>query len=492
MKINKKTFIRKFHKIGLSILDPSLSSCGGNFEVPAFHYDILSALEGEVREQLICAPVQFAKSSIARIWSVYRLLSRQDRIVIYLSSTRARTRDHFKTMKRVIENQGMISLCERIHGVGRYEIIVDRELEIVIRFDDGYEASIRGTSAGMPLEGVNFLGSRPSLIVADDMEDFDQAKSVYRTNNLQEWLFMVLLERLPSPSEGRFRMINSNLSINSLTNKIITCRTASVPAPEFFDFDCRVYPALDENSKSIWESKFPTHIMLRERESRPLYFQSSRMCCPSDLTSTFVPLEYVLFYDHVDIDDIDYIYAHADTTHKADNIKKGDYYCLVSIGHNKKDNNLYVLDIILDRINVLEQAESIISILKKYGRFRDGGKLRKITFDEKANQGFGLVTRQMAREKYNIDRLPLEELRYSSDKVTHFEPHTQFFYKNKMEGENKIFLPKNSKFIKEAVHQLTSFPSGTHDDFIDGLSGCLDKFVNSKRGAVLSNLFMNA
>lgn len=93
-----------------------------------------------------------------------------------------------------------------------------------------------------------------------------------------------------------------------------------------------------------------------------------------------------------------------------------------------------------------EQARSVISLYSKYGK-----KIKKMTYDEKSNNGFGYWVKKLAREEYNVS-LPLEELKYPSDKVAHFEPHVPHF------RSNRVYLPSGHNMIKTAVDQLLAFP----------------------------------
>jgi len=97
--------------------------------------------------------------------------------------------------------------------------------------------------------------------------------------------------------------------------------------------------------------------------------------------------------------------------------------------------------------------------------------VRKFTFDEKANQGFGFWIKKLAKEEYNIS-LPIQELKYPNDKITHFEPHMPHFI------ANRIYLPSRHQQIQIATSQITSFPDKSiNDDFVDGMSGVLDNFT---------------
>jgi predicted phage terminase large subunit-like protein len=104
-----------------------------------------------------------------------------------------------------------------------------------------------------------------------------------------------------------------------------------------------------------------------------------------------------------------------------------------------------------------------------YEKFKS--KVKKFTYDEKANQGFWFWIKKLAKEEYNIS-LPIEELKYSSDKVTHFEPHLPHFI------ANRVFLPSNHTRLNLLTDQLLAFPTkGVHDDWVDMMSWLLDNFV---------------
>jgi predicted phage terminase large subunit-like protein len=158
------------------------------------------------------------------------------------------------------------------------------------------------------------------------------------------------------------------------------------------------------------------------------------------------------------------LYIHCDTTHTAKTTS--DYFCLVVLGQNKKDKMYYVLDFVLEKIDPEKQAKELIHYFLKHQR-----KVKKITFDEKSNNGFGYWVRKLAREEYNLS-LPLEELRFNNDKVNHFTPHYNHF------KAKRVLLPRNHPRISLAVDQLLAFPNkGSHDDFVDGISGVLDNFA---------------
>lgn len=171
------------------------------------------------------------------------------------------------------------------------------------------------------------------------------------------------------------------------------------------------------------------------------------------------------YYDHALLDDFDSVYIHADTTHTGKTTS--DYFACGVMWESKKDKCFYLLDFILEKMDVEQQARSAISL---YSKYRD--KVQKMTYDEKSNQWFWFWIKKLARDEYNLS-LPIEELKYPNDKVTHFEPHIPHF------KANRVYIPRNHIRTKTLTDQILAFPTKwVNDDAVDMISGCLDNFNN--------------
>jgi len=163
------------------------------------------------------------------------------------------------------------------------------------------------------------------------------------------------------------------------------------------------------------------------------------------------------------------VYMHADTTHTGKTTS--DYFALFAIGQCEKSKNFYLIDYILEKLTVEAQSKATIQF---YQKLRGKYSVGKLTYDEKANQGFGFWIKKLAREDYGIS-LPIQELRYPNDKMTHFEPHYAHFV------ANRVYFPNVHNKREELIGQVTSFPDeSVNDDAIDGLSGCLDNFMQAE------------
>ena len=224
-----------------------------------------------------------------------------------------------------------------------------------------------------------------------------------------------------------------------------------------YHFTCFDSPFWQKESLNKIQEQIPSYIWQQEYLAEFVDLYENSILSP----------EFIQYYDFIDLTDFEQVFIHADTTHTAKTTS--DYFALVVLGQNQKDKNFYVLDFVLEKIDPEKQARELIHYFQKYEK-----KVKKITFDEKANNGFGYWVRKLAKEEYNLS-LPLEELKYKGDKVNHFTPHFNHF------KAKRVILPKNNSKISLAVDQLLAFPNkSTNDDFVDGISGCLDNFLTEK------------
>lgn len=204
-----------------------------------------------------------------------------------------------------------------------------------------------------------------------------------------------------------------------------------------------------------WQS--PSYIWSQEYIAEFVDVYENSILTPDDIR----------YYDDFLLDDFDKLYMHADTTHTGKTTS--DYFALWILGESKRDKNFYLLDFVLKKCDVEEQARLSIGM---YSKFKN--KVDKFTYDEKANQWFWFWIRKLAREEYNLS-LPIEELKYPNDKVSHFTPHVPHF------RAKRVYLPRNKSMIHKAVDQLLAFPTkGVNDDIVDMVSGVLDNFKDTK------------
>jgi len=273
---NEINGIKDFHYLVLPLLRGDLDELD-SWSVPDFHWDLYFSFDKDIREQLTVAPVGFAKSTILKIWGVYQFLNCIDSYILYVSSSSSKADKQFESIIKVVKDNSM----RVIYG---YKVIKDNMTEIVIEFKNGKKQKFESIASGKDILGINYEGQRPTLILIDDIEEEEQARSIERTDKLMNWLLTSLISRLPSLTTGRVRMIGTVLSRDSLTNRILgksDIFNYSHNRNIFRDWNKNFNQAI-KNGQSIWEEMHPLAVLLKEKELKPQIFASNYMNEPLD------------------------------------------------------------------------------------------------------------------------------------------------------------------------------------------------------------------
>lgn len=337
----------------------------------------------------------------------------------------------------------------------------DLQKKSVSDFDTTNWVKVLATSLGQKLRGALSRNERPDMLVLDDIDVSDSVRNpetISKNYNKITWETFGAMTK-----EGKSQIYFLG---NTINKDWIVPRFREEKKD---DKNWKIFhQPLILNEEIQWDF-FTEDIIERIKSKEWLAFNQNYLLIPGDIYEDWLVKEdYLRFYEHINLDDFDELYAHADTTHTWK--KTSDYFCLMILWKSKKDNNFYVIDFILKKLDVEKQARNSIVMYSQYS-----SKIKKFTYDEKANQWFWFWIKKLAKDEYNLS-LPIEELKYPSDKVTHFEPHLPHFV------ANRVYLPSKHKDIHQAKLQLTSFPlKWVNDDFVDGLSGTLDNFSQEQQ-----------
>lgn len=274
----------------------------------------------------------------------------------------------------------------------------------------------------------------------------------------EAWIILKKKERLwdetihPMVKSARWKIIGTPKW--KTENKYFEMSNLAQTESNFAEYHYTAFDSPERTDEQLEQVKaqVPSYIRQQEYLAEFVDVYEDSLLTPDDIQ----------YYDYIDLNTIDTMYMHCDTTHTWK--ETSDFFCAVVLWE-AADKNFYVVDFILEKMDVEKQARSTISLYSKYSN-----KIAKLTYDEKANQGFWFWIKYLAKNEYNIS-LPIEELKYPNDKVTHFTPHVPHF------KANRVLLPKSNHRINIATDQLLAFPNkDVHDDFVDWMSWVLDNF----------------
>ncbi len=440
----------------------TLLSDSSYLKPPKVHKEILGLYQNNDRLQSICCPVGFAKSTTLKSYLTRQLMRAKnyDKFILYVSSTATKVADQFTGIAKIIQTK-------ELQQIYKYKVVEANQSTITIQMENGEKRRISGVASGQDISGINFENARPSLIGVDDIEELDTAKSIMLTEKLIEWINTTLISRLPSLAEGKVRMIGTNLTQNSIINRIMTNAADKNGSKVFANWKWHKYQALDHNNQSIWEERHPTKYLLEEQIINPYTFASNYMNEPLNMNDSLIKQEYLRYYEQTPelLSSVTQSYIHIDPTHTGK--QTSDYFAIGIVGQCK-DNYKNLIDFHLEKCDVETQARIIINFYIKWKHL----SLKKMTYDAIAQDGLGMWIKKLAREEYNIST-PLEPIKVNRDKVAHFSPHLPAFISNSFRLPNNFHNPI---MMQELTTQLMTFPSGRHDDAVDMISGCLDGF----------------
>lgn len=334
----------------------------------------------------------------------------------------------------------------------------DLEKKSVSNFDTTNKVKVRAASLWQKLRGALSKTDRPDLLIVDDIDVSDSVRNpevIEKNYQKLTWeTFWAMTKDGTAKIFFLWNTINQDWIVPRFRKeKKGTLNWIVFHQPLIIDGEVQWGFFTEEVIEKIKEDEWP------------ISFNQNYLLIPIDAYEDgFIKREHLRYYDYLNIDDFDNLYMHADTTHTGKSTS--DYFCPMIVWENKRDRNYYIVDFMLEKLDPEAQARSVINMYLKYHN-----RIKKLTYDEKANQWFWFWIKKLAREEYNIS-LPIQELKYPKDKVTHFDPHIPHFI------ANRVYLPSRHQKLQEAETQLLAFPTKwINDDFVDGLSWCFDNFA---------------
>ena len=226
--------------------------------IPDFHRHIYRDLAQELRFYYITCPSEFGKTTLATlVYPIYRAMYRLEAYITVGGSTQELSQDeHLDNIKRELEeNEKLLEFFgeqkpARVSRLTRHRPWSAAEVElptgVVIRAL-GCMGKIRGRKSG-PV--------RPTLVIIDDPEEAEDVDSEAVLKRHRKWLFRNVMYRIDN-RVGKIRIIGNMLSDNCLLATVKRDRS-------WRGVD---YSALDEHDRSIWEERWPTSFLLKERQN---------------------------------------------------------------------------------------------------------------------------------------------------------------------------------------------------------------------------------
>jgi hypothetical protein len=194
----------------------------GQAASPPFHKECWELCCSQEKYVAIAAPRGHAKSTaITHGYGLATLLFRERKFMLLVSDTESQAAMFLGMMKQELQdNQELIDLfgIER-NDKGLVQFSKDSETDIIVRFTDGHRFRIIAKGAEQKLRGLIWDGSRPDIIVCDDMENDELVMNKERRDKMRKWFNGALVPSLAD--RGIIRMVGTILHSDSLLERFM-------------------------------------------------------------------------------------------------------------------------------------------------------------------------------------------------------------------------------------------------------------------------------
>lgn len=311
---------------------------------PEFHKEIYEFLEVD-EDGALAAPRGHAKSTcVGLVYVSWNIVNQLQEYIVYVSQNHAKTIQfvepisyEFKHNERLKWLYGDLRLDKSTDEIGR-----DREDCVDIN-----GCRVEAVSFEKNLRGFKYKNKRPTLIVADDIEDDARVMNPVLRDKDEKKLNNVIIPSLDI--NGKLKMIGTILHLDSLLSKKIKL------------YGGKIYQAEDSNGNILWSERFTRAKLDKiKRSIGSVAYQQEYLNNPVDNSTSIIQTQWVRqCYDNqynYTYADMDKVYLGVDFAF-ADRIG-ADKSAFVDIGI--KNNKKYLLNVIYKQgMSINEQIELI-------------------------------------------------------------------------------------------------------------------------------------
>lgn len=361
---------------------------------------------------------------------------------------------------------------------GLVKFVKDSENDIIVEMNDGHKFRIIAKGAEQKLRGLIWNGSRPDIIMCDDMENDELVMNKDRREKMRRWFKGALL---PCRSDnGIVRIVGTILHMDSLLERMMPAENDRFTEETELKMWSR-RPQMWKSVKYRAHNKDFTKLLWPEKKSatefKMLYDEAQRDGTLDIYSQEYLnyPLdESIAFFKKVDFQRMDEedkkatlnYYITADLA--ISEAQKADYsvFIIAGVDENKL---LHIKNVIKDRLDGREIVDTLLSLQRIYNPEAIGIEQMQVS------QAIGPFLREeMVATGTFATIIPLKHM--GKDKTSRARS-----IQARMRAKGVIF-DKEADWYPNFENECLTFPRGKHDDQVDAfayLGMMLDKLVEA-------------
>jgi predicted phage terminase large subunit-like protein len=435
-----------------------------------FHRELWELCTSNERFVAICAPRRHSKSTtVTIVYTLAALLFRQRKYAVIVSDTESQSTLFVGQIKQILYDskdiQEMFGIA--INDKGEPDFEKDTNTDFILSFKDGAKMRVVAKGAEQKLRGLLWDGSRPDLIVVDDILNEELVMNKDRRDKLRRWFYGSLI---PCRSkDGIIRFVGTPMNADDILESLMpsTYSKNTIHTPLRTTQKTKLgmwkvikYRAHTEDFSQILWPEMHSRVALEELKKEltdqgiPEVYSCEMLCDPvDDSVRLFKPGDIHDFMGEDRKKDLTY-YVSADfaisTADKAD-------WTVFMIGGMDSNGMLYIKDVIRDRMDGLTIVQTMLSLQRRW---------KPVVFGIEEGQ----ISKTIGPF---LDRMMMEENTYLS--VEPLRPHKTDKVSRSRSIQARmragaVRFDKDSDWYSTLEHELLQFPRGKHDDQVDALS----------------------
>jgi predicted phage terminase large subunit-like protein len=458
----------------------------GSKPIAPFHREWWDLCTSDNRFVALAAPRGHSKStSITISYTLAEVLFRSSKFVVLVSDSEYQACMFLGQIKFFLtENADIIKLFKiKKNDKGVVEFEKETESDIIVEMEDGYKFRIIAKGSEQKLRGMLWNGSRPDLMVLDDMESDEQVLNKERREKFRKWFYGALMPALSE--KGKIRYVGTVLHQDSMLELLMPKQYGPYTVhDELKTYQTKYagkwrgykYKAHNEDfSHVLWPERWSADALQREREEYIL---------------KGLPEQYSQEYLNIPLDESRSFFKRTDFINETAEDKKlrlnyyisGDFaisekdradYTVFCVAGMDENGMLHIRNVIRDRMDGQEIVETMLALQRTYNPLVFGIEETQIT---KAIGPY--LNRAMIERNTYINVLPMKPHR--ADKVT----RAQSIRARMRAGGVKV--DKNADWYATFEDELMNFPRSRHDDQVDSIAYMgllLEKMVEASTNA---------
>jgi predicted phage terminase large subunit-like protein len=441
----------------------------GQAATPKFHNECWELCCSENRFIAIAAPRGHAKSTAITLgYGLSTLMFRERKYMLIVSDTEEQASMFLGMMKQELQdNEELIELFGLWkNDKGEVEFVKDSSTDIIVRFNDGHLFRVMAKGAEQKVRGRLWNGTRPDIIICDDMENDELVMNKERRDKMRNWFKGALLPSLSD--EGVIRMVGTILHSDSLLENLMPNPSDKLTQST----DLKQWTTRKAKWKAVKyraHNQDFTHLLWPEKKD-PNFFREEYIESVRTGTTDTYSREYLNY----PIDEAISFFKRADFVPRTEDDKKTrmNHYIAVDLAISQEekadysvfvvagvDENkiLHIIDVVRDRLDGREIVDTLIQLQRTYNPLMVGIE------DMQVSKSIGPFLNE-AMINNNV-WLTINKLKHGhKDKVT------------RARSIQARMRAHGVKFDKEAdwyfpfEQELLTFPRGKNDDQVDAFS----------------------